>query len=246
MFHEIAYSVMSLLWMVFVIWMLVDCHRRQADFFWFFVIFFFQPIGPVLYFLIHKLPDLGLDSWWRSAAGGGRRMRELQARAHRMDQAYDWSKLGDEYSDRRRWTQAAECYEKALQRDPQFEEAQYGLGRALFWLDRHQEALDRLEPLALKNPRYERGEALIAVARARRALDRKEDALDAYRKVLENYTYTEVRYDYATLLHEMGRTDESVREMERIIADARDATGFHRSNERRWARKARIFLKLRK
>ena len=75
-------------------------------------------------------------------------------------------------------------------------------------------------------------------------MDRAEKAIDVYESLLRQYSYSHVRYEYAILLHEMNRAEEAAAQMRRLIDDGSNAPRFSRSRERRWVRRARIFLKL--
>ena len=58
-FHSLAdhpaYSVLAMLQGAFTIWMLVDTRQRGQDHIWFWVILWFQPLGPWAYFFAVKL-----------------------------------------------------------------------------------------------------------------------------------------------------------------------------------------------
>lgn len=238
-------SIFSLLWLIFVIWMIIDCIRTQAPIFWVFIILFFPP-GAVAYFIIYKLPDFELARRWDALWAGHRRISEIKGRLHHMDLPYDWVRLGNEYRTRRNWDEAAHCYEQALERDPNMEEGRYGLGLARLEQQRYDEALELLLPLAGDNPRYEFGAGTLAIARACRAKGDLERARYYYEQVLAQYTYSEARYEYAEVLYDSGEREQARDLMEQIIADARSTTGFSRARERRWARRAALFLKMRR
>ena len=234
----------GLLWLAIVAWALVDCIRMQNGIYWILAILFFQPFGPIAYFVIHLLPTLETGRRWDSLWAGQRRIAQLKAQIHNMDLPHHWAKLGDEYRNARKWADAIHCYEEALIREPGNEEARYGLGLSQLAMGAFQQAADRLWAIAEKNPRYDYGQAMMAVARAWRGLGQRERALWAYERVLENYTYSETQFEYAELLHEMGRKAEAIAIMKRIVADAKVASGFARARERRWGRRARLFLRL--
>lgn len=223
--------------------MLVDSLRAQENYFWMYLILFLQPIGPLVYFVTHKLPDFQAGRRLHRFILGGRRLRELKAKAYQVDIPYHWTKLGEEYLAGRNWADAATCFEEALKRDPRGEEAHYGLGQARLALGQYQAALDELRPIVEGQPRYNHGEGQLSVARAWKGLGDVEEALAAYRALLQHYTYSEVRYEYAELLYGSGEQEEALALMRRILEDGRIATGFSRAQERRWGRKAGRFLR---
>ena len=233
--------LLAIVQFAFIIWMVIDCVRQQNPLIWILVMFFFPPAS-LVYFVIYKLPDLQLASWWQRKVAGGRRIRQLKAEIFHRDLPYHWSCLGDEYRRRRNWPEAARCYAEALRRDPQTEEASYGMGLVAVEEGKFDEALQRLEPLVQANPRYDYGNAQLGIARAWRGLGRMDQAAACYEKLLSHYTYSEVRFEYAELLHAMGRKEEAEQRMQRIIDEAHVQSGFARVRELKWARRARLFL----
>ena len=51
-------QVLGLLQLAITVWMMFDAYRRGADTYWYWVIFFFQPVGAWIYFFVVKLPTL--------------------------------------------------------------------------------------------------------------------------------------------------------------------------------------------
>ena len=235
-------SLLGILALLFSIWMIVDCIRSDNHPVWILIILLTTGVGAVIYFAVHKMPEYEFGRRWHSYFAGRRRINELKVRIRDMDRPHHWAELGDEYRAARRWEEAADAYQAALERDPAAEDARYGLGLVMLALGRRQEALEQLRPLAQANPRHDYGGAATATARALRGLDRRDEALAAYESVLAHYDYSEVRYEYADLLYAAGRRAEARAMMERIVQDAAAARGFHRSRERKWGRRANIFL----
>ncbi len=235
----------GILLMLFSIWMIVDCIRTDNSPFWIALIFFSVGFGSLLYFASYVLPRWELGRRWHARFAGRRHIDELRVKIRDIDGAWHWEQLGHEYRKQQRWAEAADAYRHALERDRTADGAQYGLGLASLALGDGHAALDLLLPLVATNPRYDWGGAGLAVARAWRAVGgRTEEALEAYRALLEHFGYSEVRYEYAELLHEAGRREEARRMMQRIVEDAAWARGFNRARERRWGRRAKLFLKL--
>lgn len=229
--------------MAFVAWMIIDCLRNQENYFWLYLIFFLQPFGAIIYFVTHKLADFEVGRRFTMLWSGQGRLSQLKAQVYQLDRAYHWEKLGEEYLARRNWGEAARCFEEALKREAQLEEAHYGLGRTRLAQGRWQEALDEIVPLVEKEPVYDHGAGLLAIARALRGLGRTADSIEYYRFLLQHYTYSEARYEYAELLYASGQRPEALDLMRTILQDGRNTTGFNRRQERRWGRRAGRFLR---
>jgi hypothetical protein len=46
------------------IWMLIDVNRRSVNHYWFWIILWFQPIGPWAYFFLYKARELPFGTGW--------------------------------------------------------------------------------------------------------------------------------------------------------------------------------------
>lgn len=237
-----VYGVIAL---IFSIWMIVDCVRNDNPVWWIYIILFtnVSGLGAFIYFLVNKLPQYEIGRKWDRLFMGRRRISELKSQIRHMDRPYHWAKLGDEYRLQRRWKEAADAYRAALERDPSTEEAQYGLGLCQLQLGDFDGALNELQPLVDADPRYDYGAAAAAIARAWRGLGRTDQALAAFEKVLSQFSYSDIRFEYAELLYSTGQKAKAKEQLEIIIEDAAAAHGFHRGKERRWGRRAKLFMK---
>jgi hypothetical protein len=240
---SVGYLLLTALWFAFVIWMVVDSVRTSGFSYWIWIILVFQPIGAIVYFILNVLPTLGTARMWDRMVSSQKRIRQLKGQIHDMDRPYHWAKLGDEYREARKWDDAAKCYEEALAREKENEEARYGLGRVRLQQKRWEAAVDMLAPLIAAQATYDFGAGPLALARAWRGMNRPDEALGAYEKVLSRYTYAEARYEYATLLFERGDREKAAGLLKQLAADGRNATGFNGASDRRWGRKAAFFLK---
>jgi hypothetical protein len=175
---------------------------------------------------------------------GRRRMATLRSQVYNIDGAYQWTQLGDEYRDRGSIDKAAAAYEEALKREPRNEEAAYGLGMARLAQKKWSEALDLLDPLAGKDPSCGFGDGTLAVARAWRGMGRIDEAIAAYEVLFTRYSFSDAMYEYAELLWERGDQNKAAGIMRRVAADGRNASGFTQARDRRWGRKAALFLRL--
>lgn len=240
-----ASKVYGLLAVIFCVWMVIDCIRNDNPVWWIYIILLtnFSGLGALIYFLVNKLPNYEIGRKWDLLFMGRRRISELKSQIRHMDRPYHWAKLGDEYRLARRWKEAADAYRAALERDPSTEEAQYGLGLCLLELKDFDGALNQLQPLADADPRYDYGACAAAIARAWRGLGRTDQALAAFEKVLAQFSYSDIRFEYAELLYASGQKPKAKEQLEIIIEDAAAAHGFNRGKERKWGRRAKLFLK---
>ena len=70
-----------------------------------------------------------------------------------------------------------------------------------------------------------------------------EDAVAAYRRILENNTYAQARYRLALLIIEDGKLDEVRTLMRKIVDESFDQPGFGKRKEGQYVSKAKAWLR---
>lgn len=69
-----------------------------------------------------------------------------------------WFRAGNIYYDERDYNKSIECYERAIQEDPQFAEAWYNKGTALCMLGKYEDAIKAFDKALESNPTYVKAE----------------------------------------------------------------------------------------
>ena len=227
----------------FSIWMAVDCWRRGAEWFWFWIILFFQPLGAILYFFLHywKGSRLEYGLWQRLMSGG--RIREAKARAHHLDTSAAYEELGDLYASSEKWADAEAAYRESLQRDAGNLHAQVRRGYALLALDRAEEAWPLLGAAYQKSPGFDDDKLIRHLARCQAMRGNFVDAGNLYEYFLGQHSYTEVQLEYAEALMKSGKTAEGRKALEELIRDAEFAPKYQRRRDGKWVREAKRLLK---
>ncbi|MBN8246388.1 MAG: tetratricopeptide repeat protein, partial [Verrucomicrobia bacterium] len=145
----------------FQLWMLVDAVQRR-EWIWAAFIFFFSVLSAVFYYLMVYRPQ-------GPASGGGsrgfelpgaadrRRIREIQARIHNLDNARDHFDLGDVYFSQGKLARAEASYRAALQRDGDDPDFKAHLGQCLMRMNRPAEARPLLEAALAADPKHDYG-----------------------------------------------------------------------------------------
>lgn len=244
-FHWFSWSnPLLILFALFAIWMLVDAIRRE-EWMWAVFIFIFPILNaPLYYFLVYR------------AAGGPRqrgfelpgartrqRIKELEDRIHHLDHAHDHTELGNIYLEQGKLAQAEASYRTALERDPNDPDTLAHYGECLLRLARPHDALPLLERVCAGDPEHDFGQTLMTLAETYAALDRPDDAIKAWRSVLERHTYARARVQLAELLLKRGELDAANPLIEEVIEDDSHAPAFQRKRERPWVQKARGLLR---
>ena len=224
--------------------MLVDAIRRN-EWMWAVFIFLFPPINaPLYFFLVYRnAPSVATLGFELPGAGDRRRIKELEARIHHLDKAHHHLELGDIYFHQGKLPKALECYEKALERDPNDIDIRSHLGQCLLRLNRPQEAREMLEKVCLENPNHDYGYSMMALAEVLMALKETDPAIATLQRVLESHSYARARVQLAALHFEKGQSDLARAELKEVLADDTNAPDFQRKRDRVWIRRAKKLLK---
>src|SRR5438132_8430632 len=78
-------SPLYLLQAALTVWMLIDAHRRQVDYYWFWIILVLQPFGPWAYFALYKVKEIRGGSGW--VGGLFHRPPALEELRHRIERS---------------------------------------------------------------------------------------------------------------------------------------------------------------
>ena len=229
-------SAFSVLFAVFVLWMLIDALRRKE---WLWALFIATGFGAVWYFLyIYRGSPEAMRGFELPGAHDRRRIKELQAQIHHLDKAHHHYQLGDIYFHRGKLEQAEACYRAAMERDAEDIDIRAHLGQCLLRLNRPGEARPLLESVCKENPKHDYGYSLMALAEALAALNETDHAIAVWEQVLNQHSYARARYQFAELYAAKGKIDPARQQLEELLADDMHAPSFQRKRDRVWVRRA--------
>src|SRR5438093_1136148 len=120
------YNYLWLPQLAFTAWMLVDCYRRHADYYWFWVILLFQPLGAWIYFFVVKLKDFSGSGGW-SFFHPRPSLDELRYRAEQTPTLANHLELAQRLIERHEHPEAIPHLEAALQKEPDHCQVLYSL-----------------------------------------------------------------------------------------------------------------------
>jgi hypothetical protein len=218
--------------------MLVDALRR-GEWLWAVFIFIFPPLNaPLYYFLVYRHASAGMRGFELPGAADRRRIKELQDQIHHLDKAHHHSQLGDIYFQQGKLDKAEACYRAALERDPTDADTLAHLGQCLLRQRRANDALALLERVSAEDANHDFGHTQMALAETYTALGRADDAMAAWKGVLEHHTYARARVQLAELYLARSQAELAKAELDGVIADDSHAPGFQRKQERVWVQRA--------
>lgn len=235
---------------IFAAWMCVDCVNQKEHFVWIIIILVLIPVGPFAYFFAVKSaqgrPVLQPIQLFKS--GPSReieteetlQLKELISTYHK---AFHYEKLGQIYLEQKKYDLAITQFEKAVKKDPELIEAQYGLAKALHANGEPAEAVKILEELVKIDKKYDYGNAIFGLAECYRLSGQVDKALETYDAVIKAFHFFKAYYHYARLLDQKGKKQEAIDYMKSIIGSSKDLPDYKLEKEKHWIDEAYKYLR---
>lgn len=240
---DFIYSVfrnpIALLVVAFQIWMLVDALRNR-EWMWAVFILAFPGFGSFWYFFyVYRNSGSITRGFELPGAHDRKRIKELQARIHHLDNAHHYLQLGDIYFQQGKLKQAEECYKGALQRDGQDIDMRAHYGQCLLRLGKPAEARPILEGVVAENSKHDYGYTLMALAEAQGALGEIDAAIATWRRVTDSHSYARARVQLAELLARRNEKEAARTEITEVLTDDAHTPAFQRRRDRFWIKRAK-------
>jgi hypothetical protein len=217
--------------------------RRRPDTYWLYIILFLGPIGALVYIATEVLPDLGLlrDSF--KAFPRRKRIRELESMILDNPSAGNYEELADLYLEEGKFTQARECYNKAISSRTDSLDPFYRRALAAMQMEDYAAAVQDLERVVSRESKYDfyRALGLLADAYAQTGQSEKADTL--FREATKMSTLSETYYNYASFLLAQHRTAEAREWAQRILGKKATLPRYLKRRERPWFRRASGLVK---
>jgi hypothetical protein len=238
------YSPIWLLLAAFQIWMFIDALRRR-EWFWAVFIFIFPLLNAVLYFfLVYRAEASSVTRGFElPGAQSRKRIKELQAQIHHLDNAYHHFQLGDLYFQRGKLAEAEKCYRAALERDPKDIDARAHLGQCLLRLKRPAEARPLLEGVMNEKADHDYGYTMMALAETLTALGETDNALLYWQHITQNHSYPRAKVQLAELYAAKNQPDLARAELKDVLSDDVHAPAFQRKRDRVWVHRAKSLMR---
>ena len=240
------YYLTSPIWLIvfaFQIWMLIHA-VRNGEWLWAIFIFIGWGITALLYFFFvyRASAPTATRGFALPGAGSRKRIKELQAQIHHLDNAYHHFQLGDVYFQRGKLADAEQCYRAALQRDATDIDTRAHLGQCLVRLNRPAEARPFLESVMLEKPDHDYGHTMMALAETLTALGETDNALQYWQHITQNHSYPRAKVQLAELYLAKNQPDLARAELKDIISDDQHAPTFQRKRDRVWVSRAKSLM----
>jgi hypothetical protein len=227
--------------LAFTVWMLVDCYRRGADTFWFFVIFLFQPVGPWVYFFAVKGADWSGSRGWSLSSLFQRRpsLEELRYRAEQTPTLASRLALAERLMERGEHAEAIPYLKAALALEPEHCHVLYLLAVCHAEHGHPEESLPLLEKVLVRDRAWSSYTAWRRMVSVKAQGGDSPGALKTARDLVRLAPTLEHRCLLAERLLAEGQTGEARDVLEQSLEDHRYAPGLIRRRNRRWASHAK-------
>jgi hypothetical protein len=226
----------------FQIWMFVHAIRNR-EWIWAIFIFIGWGITAILYFfLVFRATPSAMRGFELPGTGSRKRIKQLQAQIHHLDNAYHHFQLGDLYFQRGKLAEAEKCYRAALERDPKDIDARAHLGQCLVRLNRPAEARPLLESVMHEKPDHDYGHTMMALAETLTALGETDNALQYWQHITQNHSYPRAKVQLAELYLAKNQKDLARAELKDVLNDDVHAPVFQRKRDRVWIRRAKSLM----
>lgn len=235
----------------FQVWMLVDAVRREEWLWAVFIglaVFYWNSFGLsaiLYYFLVYRQYSSGpsLSGFELPGMVDRRRIRELEAKIHHLDNAQHHLQLGDVYFQQGKYDKAEQSYREALKRDGEDPDIRAHLGQCLLRLSKADEALELLQQVARQDPKHDYGFTLMALAETHMKLGSMDSAIQLWERVLENHSYPRARVQLAELLIQRNDVERARGILADTLADEQHSPVFQRRRDRVWISRAKALMR---
>lgn len=228
---------------VFQVLMVIHYFRNRPEFWWLFVIFFFGPLGALIYFVVEVVPGM---NWKPPAIQRFERRRRKQwlervtAESPSQEAVAELAQIVATEGDHAR---AAELFSEAIERDPEDLDSRFGRGLSRLERGEIDPAVADLAEVVRADADFKFYEAALALGRAYEQQGEDEKAARAYQDILDRTPLSAAYYHLARLLAKHGQTDRARELMQEILNKQTGLPRYLRRQERPWVWKARAFLK---
>lgn len=235
--------LVAIVGVIFWLWMLVDAIRRQEWIWVLFMVVFSWLTSLFYFFLVYRAAPSATQGFELPGASKRLRIKELEVLIHNLDKAHHHLELGDIYFQKGNLSKAEACYRASLERDPQDIDARAHLGQCLLRQKRAGEARPILQQVCAENPKHDYGHSLMAYAETLGALGEADNAIAAWKQVLQDHGYARARVQLGELY--LSKTQKALADIEfrEVINDDLHAPAFQRKRDRVWVRRAKRLLR---
>lgn len=237
------YSYLYPVQAAFTIWMLIDFHCREVDYYWFWIILVFQPFGAWIYFFLFKIKDfrggtINLGNLFHRQPS----LEELRYRVRQTPTVASWLALAERLLKLNQPEEALPHLEAVRAREPEHGRALFLLAQAHRSLGHPDQAATLLEQIVGRQPNWSNYAALSKLIEVCAELDDPARTLKHSRQLACLAPSLKHRYQLAEHLLTAEEHDEAREVLEQGLADYQYLSSSSRWRDRPWVGKAQQLL----
>lgn len=243
--YSLFVQFLMLLQLAFTVWMLVDAYRRGVEYFWYYLIFFFQPVGAWAYFFIFKMKDLpsipGLSQWMARRSRPS--LDELKFRVKQVPTFANQLELAERLMEQGSHADAIPLLEAALKREPQHGQVLFDLAKCHRACGQQANAIPYLKRIIDKDRQWSEYAAWRLLIQCQNDLGDGMEALATARELAQLTQTLKYRCLLGEHLIACGKTDEAREELNNALTEHQFTPGPIRRRNSAWATHAGKLLK---
>ena len=217
---------------------LIHWARRRPDTFWIWIIIIGGPIGSIAYFVVEG-DFSGVRNSFK-APSRRRRISMLRAIVRENPSAGNYEELGELLLEEKKWAEAKDAFDHALQSRTDSVHTFYFRGVAEFELGENEAAMRDLQHVVNIEPKHDYSRAMCLLAQALARTGKTAEATQLFDKLVASSTAPESLTAAAEFYIEQGRTAEAREIVESILARRATMPAYQKRRDAKWLRKARL------
>ena len=222
---------------------LVHFIRRRPDTFWLWIIIMGGWLGSLVYIFLEVIPDFSLLGDSLQHFNRGKRIKELVSLVRDNPSAGNYEELADMYFDDKKYSQAKDCYDRAISARTDSPHPFYRRAICEIQLGEFPAAVKDLEGVVATDPNYDFQRAPALLAHAYANTGQPEKAAEIFAAVAQTSTASETYYNYALFLQSQGRKEEARQWTQKLLDKKFSMPAYLRRRERHWFWKAKLLQK---
>jgi tetratricopeptide (TPR) repeat protein len=235
--------------LVFMVWMCIDCIQRKEHFIWIVIMVVLFPVGAIIYYFAVKTKGQKRANLFPLPSSAPKKEVETEDTMHlkslikQHHKAFHYEKLGDVYLNKKQYDLAIPNFQEAIKKDPEMNEARYGLAKSLHGSEKFLEAAEVLEELVKLDKKFDYGNAIFGLAECYRLAGMEAKAMETYKEVINSFAFFKAYYHYGRLLDKIGQKQDAIDQMKSLIGSSKDLPEYKLEKERYWIEEAYKFLR---